>query len=165
MPLRNVLCKVKEKYMYYIEGSIKDFEKWMNEFDNTFMGLFGNTKHYVGETFASANFPPCNIYQDETDSLVYELAIAGYTKDEVKVSYKDDYITVKLEVSENKEGEEKKVFAQKGIKHKNVETSYYVPIARYDVSHLTITMKDGLLRISIPCSEKAKPKEFEINVE
>lgn len=150
-------------------SNVEDFCNWMNSFDNEFLNLFtdDNTKSFVGSDYASAQFPPCNIYQDEEDNLVYEFALAGYSKDEISLSYKDDYITLKSNRAdvEEKDGKKKKVYAQRGIKCRNFSTSYYVPLSKYDVSKLKSTLKDGLLKVTIPYSDKAKPKEFDICVE
>lgn len=133
-------------------------------FEESFFNAFVNVKdsfNKISKDFISSNFPPCDIYQSQDESfLFYEMAVAGYPRENIKVSYKDDYLTVSLTAPKK---DEEFLYAQKGIKHKDSETSYFVPSKKYDVQKMEVALREGILLIKIPLKEESKKMEIEIH--
>ncbi len=98
------------------------------------------------------NYPPYNIKHLPDDKAQIELAIAGFTKDDVSITYKENLITV---VGERPEDEG--TYAHKGIAGRNFEQKFAIAD---DVVVKGASMKDGLLIIDleriIPEEKKAK---------
>lgn len=142
----------------------------LTPFEDGFFNLFSTldapvVSSRVPKDYVSSNFPPCNIYMNKEETcLYYKLAVAGYSKENIKVTYKDDYLTVSLMESEKEKKEEKEniIYAQKGIKHCSCETTYFVPSKKYDTSKLKVSLSDGILLIEIPVKEESKKIEYSI---
>lgn len=112
------------------------------------------------EGLVCGDFPPMNIMADEDENLVIQMAIAGYPQDGVDLSYKDDYLTVKLTPEESPlKGFKVKM---KGIRSSKAERRIAVPSKEFDANKAEASNKDGILTIKIPRKEEAKP--FSIKV-
>lgn len=90
----------------------KDFE-W---FDRLFDIQTTNKQH---------NFPRASIYMDADNNIIFNFALAGYTKSDVQITFDEDKLTINGR-KENKPLEAKKVF-QNQIAYRDFEVLYRVP--------------------------------------
>ena len=104
----------------------------------------------------TVNFPPYNIVKTGDYTYDVELALAGFSKEDITVDYADNILSVKSvkNTDENKEND--------GVLHRGISKRYFsksFTIAD-DVEVKGAELKDGLLRISleriIPESKKAR---------
>jgi len=104
----------------------------------------------------TVNFPPYNIVKTGEYTYDVELALAGFSKEDITVDYADNILSVKSvkNTDENKEND--------GVLHRGISKRYFsksFTIAD-DVEVKGAELKDGLLRISleriIPESKKAR---------
>lgn len=99
------------------------------------------------------SFPPYNLYKESDTAYGIELAVAGYSKDEITVSLGNAV----LEVSGVKLSEDNKKYLHKGISSKSFSRTFTVA-ETIEVSKAEY--KDGLLRIilenKIPDTKKVK---------
>ena len=108
-------------------------------------------------TFSTySNFPPYNIVKTGDFTYDVELALAGFSKDDITVDYADNVLSVK---SVKKEGENKDA---DGVLHRGISKRMFsktFTIAN-DVEVKGAELKDGLLKVSmeriIPDHKKAK---------
>lgn len=135
-----------------VNGVLRDFE---NMFDEMFP-----TVSKLPSTIISNHFPPCNYSADEDGTLHFEFAVAGYKKEEVELKFEDDHLVLHLNPA--KEEAKGKVF-QKAIKLSESTTRAYVPFSKYDVSKVDASLADGLLKVSVPVKEEAKPITVQIS--
>lgn len=70
----------------------------------------------------SVNFPPYNIYKETETRYGLELAVAGYSKDEISISIGNGV----LEVSGSKKSEEPKKYLHKGISSRSFSRTFTV---------------------------------------
>ena len=128
-----------------------------SEFDILFHNFFAPQSGYLAA--AKAKQPhPLNIFYTD-DSLHFEVACTGLTKDDVKVDIEDDV----LKISYNKpEGE---TFhpgtIHRGLSKRSFDLGYKIS-AKYDLSKADAKLENGLLEINIPITDKAKPKTLKI---
>ena len=106
-----------------------------------------------------ANFPPYNIVKTGDFTYDVELALAGYSKDDITVDYADNILSVKSVKSESTEADE-------SILHRGIAKRYFsksFTIAE-DVEVRGAELKDGLLRVSLEriIPEGKKPRSIEI---
>ncbi len=107
-----------------------------------------------------ANFPPYNIVKTGDFTYDVELALAGYSKDDITVDYADNMLTVKsVKNSEESKDED-------GVLHRGIAKRYFskaFTIAE-DVEVKGAELKDGLLKISMEriIPEGKKPRSIEI---
>jgi HSP20 family protein len=105
--------------------------------------------------------PLVDIVEDEKEYLI-KAELPEVKREDVKVSVEEGVLTVS--------GERKFEKEEKGKKYHRIERAY----GRYarsftlpddaDPSKVTAEFKDGVLRVRLPKSEKAKPKSIEIKV-
>ena len=114
-------------------------------------------------TSPMVNFPPYNIVKTGDFTYDVELALAGYSKDDIKVDYADNMLTVKSvkQTDEAKEG-----YGIEGMLHRGIAKRYFsksFTIAE-DVEVKGAELKDGLLKISMEriIPEGKKPRAIEI---
>lgn len=106
-------------------------------------------------------YPKVNIYETEKD-LVFELTVTGLTKDDIKIKTENNLLVVSYNKIEN---EEKKT---KNYLHKEFSTSSFcrtLPIdeEKHQIEKIEASLKDGLLKISIPFKEKKKEEKRKEN--
>lgn len=129
-----------------------------NEFDILFHNFFFPTSGF-GAAATTKQPHPLNIFYDD-DGLHFEVACTGLTKEDVNVDIEDDV----LKISYNKPEEEKELHPGtivRGLSKKSFNLGYKIS-AKYDLSLALAKLEDGLLEISIPIAEKAKPKSLKI---
>ena len=107
----------------------------------------------------TVNFPPYNIVKTGDFTYDVELALAGFSKDDITVDYADNVLTVKSV----KKSEEKK---EDGVIHRGISKRYFsksFTIAD-DVEVKGAELKDGLLKISLEkiIPDAKKPRSIEI---
>ena len=102
------------------------------------------------------NYPPYNIVKTGDYTYDIELALAGFGKKDIDVSYEDSVITVKS-IHETKEDKEEDGVLHRGISKRHFTKSFSIAD---DVEVKGAELKDGLLKISmekiIPESKKAR---------
>ena len=102
------------------------------------------------------NYPPYNIVKTGKYTYDIELALAGFSRDDINVEYQDNVLTVK---SIKKADEDE---TANGVIHKGISKRYFAKsfTVADDVEVKGAELKDGLLKISleriIPESKKAR---------
>ena len=111
------------------------------------------------EDFArpTGSFPPYNIIKREEGAEI-QLALAGYSKDDVSVTFQDGVITISSDGSQDEDVQ----YAYKGIAKRKF-TSKFSLGQYYEIHH--VSMKDGMLHIFAAevLPEEKKLKTFDIN--
>ncbi|MBM4123627.1 MAG: Hsp20/alpha crystallin family protein [Nitrospira sp.] len=105
--------------------------------------------------------PLVDIVEDEKEYLI-KAELPEVKKEEVKVSVEDDVLTIT--------GERKYEKEEKGKKYHRVERAYgsfersFTLPEDADGTKVNAEFKDGILKVHVGKSEKAKPKSVEIKV-
>ncbi len=113
-------------------------------------------------------FPyPINIitYDKNNDSYmtIIEIALAGISKDEIKISTTAKMLNIKI-TPNNIDMSEDAHYMQKNISTRNGEISYRLhPNA--DVNNIKVSYENGLLRITVPKKEQIDTNEKLIEIE
>ena len=109
-----------------------------------------------------STFPPYNIIKVDNDHYTLELAVAGYTKEDIEISVEKDLLTVKskMTITPIESGEETKVIHQ-GIAERHWTQQF---VLGEWMSVKEATLKDGLLTIKVEreIPEELKPKTIKI---
>jgi len=109
-----------------------------------------------------ANYPPYNIVKTGDYTYNVEVALAGFSKDDIDVEYADGILTIKSK--DKKEAEE--TDKDGNVIHKGISKRYFsksFTIAD-DVEVKGAELKDGLLKVSMEriIPESKKPRSIEI---
>jgi molecular chaperone IbpA len=127
-------------------------------FDNVFDHFERMIDDHNFNQMTATNFPPYNIVKTGDYTYDVELALAGFSKDDIDVEYKDNMLTVK---SKEKPKEDDK----DGMLHRGISKRWFAKAFTIadDVEVKGAELKDGLLKISmeriIPEGKKARTIE------
>ena len=104
------------------------------------------------------NYPPYNIVKVKDNQYNIEVALAGYGKKDIDVTYEDGLLTIKsIKDKETKEVEDNEGMLHKGIAKRMFSKSFTIAD---DVVVKGAELKDGLLKVSmeriIPEAKKAR---------
>ena len=136
-----------------IFNSLRPFSIGFDDMFDQFENMLGN-----GHLTMQSNYPPYNIRKTGKDNYAIEVALAGFSKDDVEVEFEDNLLTVRTKQAnktkdENSEGE----IIHKGISQRQFSRSFTIAD---DVKVGEAQLKDGLLTIScekiIPDHKKKK---------
>ena len=103
------------------------------------------------------NFPPYNIVKHDSNKYDVEMALAGYSKDDVIVEYENNQLTIKSKPYPKDEEKE-----DTDVIHKGIAKRYFSKVFTIadDVEVKGAELKDGLLKVSleriIPEGKQAK---------
>ena len=125
------------------------FDRFESMFDDNF---FANQTHQ--------NYPPYNIMKTGDYTYNIEIALAGFSKKDIDVSYEDGVITVKSIQEAKQDGD------QSGVLHKGISKRMFTKSFSIadDVEVKGAELKDGLLTISLEriIPESKKPRTIDI---
>ena len=136
-----------------IFNSLRPFSIGFDDMFDQFEKMLGN-----GHLTMQSNYPPYNIRKTGKDNYAIEVALAGFSKNDVEVEFEDNLLTVRTKQNsnsqdENSEGE----IIHKGISQRQFARSFTIAD---DVKVGEAQLKDGLLVISceriIPEHKKKK---------
>jgi len=100
------------------------------------------------------NYPPYNILKTDEHSYVIELAVAGFSKKDIKVTVENGVLTVESDREGNAESSGQEII-HRGISKRYFKKSFSISD---DVEIRGAELKDGLLRISMEKMEKIIPE-------
>ena len=127
-----------------------------------FDDMFDHFEHMMDDGFfrTGANFPPYNIVKTGENTYDVELALAGFSKKDIEVEYKENQLTVRSKANKDPADEVEKY--DEGVIHRGISKRMFTrsfTIAN-DVEVKGAELKDGLLKVSleriIPEHKKAK---------
>ena len=136
-----------------IFNSLRPFSIGFDDMFDQFENMLGN-----GGLSMQSNYPPYNIRRTGQDKYSIELALAGFSKNDVEVEFEDNLLTVRtkqVDKSENKNDDGEII--HKGISQRHFARSFTIAD---DVKVNGAQLKDGLLTIAceriIPEHKKRK---------
>ena len=103
------------------------------------------------------NYPPHNVVKIDDEHFIIELAVAGFTNDDISIEVKDGILLVKGDKSVNDDRE----YAHKGISSRKFEKSFrlseFVVIDGADLVNGILVVN---ARVEVP--EERRPRKIEI---
>ena len=137
------------------------FERHISPFDLLFRDFFKSELDFQPAIEAKISHP-VDIYENK-NGLHFEIACTGLTKNDIEINIEGDI----LKISYNKPKDEACCevddckYIHRGIAKRSFNLGYKVA-SKFKLSESSAEMKDGLLKISIPFAEEAKPKALKI---
>ncbi len=128
------------------------------DFDNAMKDIL---KGFGGPISSRGVFPVADVKEDE-DKYIVTLETPGIDKKDLKITMKDSSLLV--------EGEKKEEKREENESYLRVERSYgnfrrvFNFDSRLNSGKVNAEFKDGILTVTLPKSEKEKPKEIEVKV-
>jgi len=140
--------------------------KELEEMEKRLSGYFGRTPTPAGtdkkEAITVAEWSPLVDISEDDKEYVIKAELPEMKKEEIKINVHDDVLAISGERQYEKE--------EKGKKYHRVERAYSSFLRSFtlpedaDSSKVNAEYKDGVLKVHLPKSEKAKPKAIEVKV-
>ena len=127
------------------------FDSIFDEFDR----MLESTERY------SSNYPPYNIKRINDTDYRIEVALAGYSKDDIEVELKDSALTVRNKTKEQTIDEKGNGVIHKGISTRQFERAFTIS---EDIKVKNAELKNGLLTIDLEriIPDEKKPRLIDI---
>ena len=137
-----------------------------DEVDNLFNLAFGRLNGLTGEAdphsqFLEGWFPAVDVYEDK-DNLQVRAELPGMKKEDIEISLHEGFLTL----SGERKGQEKQEGAETyrserwlGRFHRTISLPYSVVADK-----IKATYADGILTVTLPKAEEAKPKQIPVSV-
>jgi HSP20 family protein len=109
-----------------------------------------------------AVFSPAIDVVAEEDNVVVKADLPGLTKDDVSVTLQDNYLTIRGEKKHETEQKEANYFLSERI-YGSFTRTIELPLA-VDAKKIEARFKDGVLHVTLPKTEEAKPKQIDVKV-
>ncbi len=133
---------------------LEDFQKEMNR-------LFERTQWPVKAANGGIWAPAVDII-DEKDQVRIKADLPGLKKEDIEVSADNGVLTIKGEKKEEKEIKEKD-YVRSERYYGSFHRSFSLP-AGVDAQKVNAVYKDGVLEVTLPKREDAKPKQIKVEV-
>ena len=113
-------------------------------------------------SFLKGNWTPAVDISEDDNNFYLNVDLPGMTKDQVKVRFEDGMLSITGEKKSEKE--EKKVnYHRVERSFGRFERSFRVP-SRISASKIDAKFDKGVLTVTMPKAEEAKPKEIEVKI-
>ncbi len=132
----------------------RDLAKPSEDFDNFLKGFWNSEDSYL------TNFNPSVDIEENDDQFIFHAELPGIDKKNVNISIKDNILTLS--------GEKQQKNEKKKLNFHRIESSYgkfqrcFKLPENIKQDDVTADFKDGILNITVPKTEKAKPREIKI---
>ncbi len=135
---------------------------FVHPFTDLVNGMFGrDISHFLGHDDVGHATPRVNI-TETPEKFVVSLRVPGFAKEELKISAEKNTLTVKGEKSSTATSENERVLRRE-FQAATFSRSFQLPeTVNFDA--ITAEHVNGVLNVSIPKIEPAKPVTREINI-
>jgi len=100
---------------------------------------------------------------DEKDNFVVSVELPGLKKEEINLSFQDGVLSISGERKQAVENKEGQTFRSERYFGK-FQRSVTLP-ATVDAAKISASYKDGILSVTLPKAEEAKPKQIAVNID
>jgi len=126
--------------------------------DLLFRNFFDTNSMFQSYVEQKPNYP-VDVYTKDNE-LCFDIACVGLDKEDINIQTEGNTLKVsykKPNVESNPSDEEAPDYIHKGITRKSFDLGWKIS-AKYDLSVITASMKNGLLTIAIPVAKESLPK-------
>lgn len=140
----------------------REISSLQREMDRLFGHYFGRMRGVEEEGLAAAAWSPAVDIYETDEKLVLKAELPGLKKEDIDIQVRDNTLTLKGEKKFEKEVKEEN--------YHRVERAYgsfqrfFTLPSTIKQEGIEATFKDGILEISLPKAEEAKPKKVKIQV-
>lgn len=130
-----------------LNRALVGFDRLFDTFESRFANQLSN------------NYPPYNVVKTDEDHYQVEIAVAGFTKDEVSVEVEGEFLTIKGSASKTESTT--KQYLHKGLSSRDFVRQFTL------AEHMIVkgaSIQDGILRVDIErfIPEEKKPRLIDI---
>ena len=129
------------------------FPAWNSFIDELFKDEFDNVKN---TDFNKGNTSPKVNIKETTDAFILEMAVPGFNKSDFVIDLENETLSISTEIK-TEESETKDDYTRKEFGYASFKRSFILPDT-VDRDKIEAAYTDGILGITIPKKEEAKPK-------
>jgi len=118
---------------------------------------------FYGEQMGRSWMPPVDIYETEKHEVVLKAELPDVKREDINLTFENGVLTLKGERKFDQETK-KDQYHRRERRYGAFSRSFTVPNT-VDATRISAAFKDGLLTITLPQREEAKPKQISVNVE
>ena len=110
----------------------------------------------------NSNYPPYNIHKLSDNDYKIEVALAGFSKEDIELELKDSTLTIRNKTKEKVINDESNGVIHKGISTRQFERSFTIS---EDIKVKNAELKNGLLNVDLEriIPDEKKPRLININ--
>lgn len=111
------------------------------------------------DTHSNVNYPPYNIVKHDAENFSIELAVAGFSKDQISITKEKAVLAIE---GKSDKGEDEMVYIHKGLASRNFKRTFTLAD---DIKVESSEMIDGILYVYLAreIPEEDKPQTIEIS--
>ncbi|MCS7158683.1 MAG: Hsp20/alpha crystallin family protein [Blastocatellia bacterium] len=138
----------------------REMARLREEMDRLTSALFSETMPEI--TFARSVWAPVVNIAETDDNYIITAELPGISKDDIKVTYENGILTIQGEKKQEKE-EKGKTWHRIEAVYGAFERSFRLP-SLIQADKISAEYKEGVLTLTLPKAEEAKPKQITIKV-
>ncbi len=142
-------------------GDLMSFDEFDHFFDNFLSRRWPRLLDWNIPTLPEISLPKVDIL-DHADDIEVQAALPGVKKEDLEVSVTNQSITIRSSTKEEKKEEEKGKYFRREISRGEFQRTVSLP-DNVDGEKAKASFKDGILKVTIPKTEKSKRKTIEIH--
>ena len=127
-----------------------------NAFEQMFDQFFGDHRTMIKRS--TDGYPITDIYQDENQNQVIEMALAGFSKEDIAIEVKDNKISISHSAGPWR-GEDRQ---PRRIAKRSFDRSFVDYHNQFNLANSKATFENGLLQIKIPPIEEKQTLVIDI---
>lgn len=129
---------------------------------NLFPSLFDLSREWMdwnnsNYSTTGSSMPAVNI-RETSDSFEVEMAAPGMSKKDFRIELDNNLLTISSERKEENESKEGDRYTKREFSYQSFQRSFTLPKDVVDANKIKAQYVDGVLRLSIPKREEAKPR-------
>jgi HSP20 family protein len=137
-----------------------------DEVDSLFNLAFGRLLGSPGDVDGGTQFlegwvPAVDLYEDK-DNLVVRAEVPGMKKEDIEISLHDGYLTLSGERKQEQKYESAEAYRSERFLGR-FQRTINLP-CQVDADKIKATYTDGVLTVTLPKAEEAKPKQIQVSV-
>ena len=129
------------------------------EMNKMFDGVFRSTGD---EDYSFSSWTPAVDIAEHDEEYLVKVELPGVNRDEVKLTLENNILTIRGEKKQEKETK-KENYHRVERSYGSFQRSFTLPAA-VKSDKIDASYKDGILTVSLPKAEEAKPKQIEVKV-
>jgi len=142
-------------------GGLMSFDEFDHFFDDFLSRRWPRLMDWNMPTLQEISFPRVDILDHDNDIEV-QAALPGVKKEDLEVSVTNQTITIRSCTKEEKKTEEKGKYFRREISRGEFQRTLSLP-DNVDGDKAKASFKDGILKVTVPKTEKSKRKNIEIH--
>lgn len=142
-------------------GDLMSFDEFDNFFDDFLTRRWPRLLDLNMPSLPEISIPKVDIL-DHANDIEVQAALPGVKKEDLEVSVTNQTITIRSSTKEEKKVEEKGKYFRREISRGEFQRTLSLP-DNVDGEKAKASFKDGILKVTIPKTEKGKRKSIEIH--